>query len=100
MDHCPGIIIQFMCLRWEKREHNNEDICGAIRQNETEAAQIKFVVFYIVVLGIFNATFGRKHLDENWLVTFRDLQAVESLAKQQKAKDIFQCQLAISKSVL
>ena len=40
----------------------------AIKQNESEVAEIKFLVFYIVALGIFNSTFIRKP-HENWLLT-------------------------------
>ena len=32
-------------------------IIDAVRQNESEVAQITFLVFYIVVLGIFDAIF-------------------------------------------
>ena len=45
--------------------------CDAIRQIEPEVAQITFLVFYIVVLGIFNAISFRKLL-ENWLVNSSD----------------------------
>ena len=49
----------------------DKNICDAVRQNESEVSQKKILVFYIVVLGIFNATFDRKP-DENWLVNSID----------------------------
>ena len=36
-----------------------QHICDVIWQNESKFAQINFLVFYIVVVGIFNATSGR-----------------------------------------
>ena len=38
---------------------------------KSEVAQVEILVFYIVVLGIFNATFSRKP-HEGWLVSSRD----------------------------
>ena len=46
-------------------------IWDAIRQNEFEIARIIVLVFYEVVLGIFNAAFSRKSY-ENWLDSSRD----------------------------
>ena len=61
-----------------------EDICDAIRQNESEVAQIglTFLVFYIVVRGII-----MPHLSENPVkigLPVLELQVVENNRKQRK----------------
>ena len=63
-------------------------ICDAIRQNESKVTLTNFLVFCMVVLGIFYAMFSRNP-SENWLVSSPEVQAVEGFAKQEKTKDFF-----------
>ena len=50
------------------------DICGVIKQNQSEVGQIHFSVFYIPVCTIFTATFCRKS-HWNWSVGSKDMSS-------------------------
>ena len=45
--------------------------CDAMRQKESEVVKIQFLIFYVIVLYIFNATFSRKPR-KNWFAISGD----------------------------
>ena len=62
----------------DEQNNNLEEKCNTIRQNESEVAQVTCLVFYVVVLRIFNATFSRTPNENQCLVL--EIQAVEGFA--------------------
>ena len=61
-------------------------ICDTIKRNEFEVTQMLFLVFYAVVLYIFNVTLAENPAKIGWLVP--KIQAVEGFAKQWKTNEI------------
>ena len=74
-----------------------QNICDAMRQNESQVAQITFLVFYMVVESFLMPHSAVSPMNIGWLVP--EIQAVEGLQNNRKQRKFFFLIGYISKSM-